>query len=149
MRITSATSSRGVCEQLFDLGEIPGALWTPEGAAGPRPLILMGHGGGQHKKAPGIVAHARRFVAESRIGHRLTPGHDTFLLATPPPAVTRRSPSPEPCASPPSLEPGSRPDDRHPTLTGRLLTLQLRHQLAASEQLRELLGSSGHHLAGR
>jgi dienelactone hydrolase len=64
MRITSATSSRGVCEQLFDLGEIPGVLWTPEGAAGPRPLILMGHGGGQHKKAPGIVAHARRFVAE-------------------------------------------------------------------------------------
>ncbi|HEY2221540.1 hypothetical protein [Actinomycetospora sp.] len=32
---------------------------------------------------------ARRFVTEARIGHRLTPGHDTFLLATPPPAVTR------------------------------------------------------------
>jgi hypothetical protein len=32
MRITPATSSRGVCEQLFDLGEIPGVLWTPEGA---------------------------------------------------------------------------------------------------------------------
>lgn len=29
-----------------------------------RPLILMGHGGGQHKKAPGIEARARRFVAE-------------------------------------------------------------------------------------
>lgn len=39
-------------------------LWTPEGAAGTRPLILMGHGGGQHKKAPGIVARAHRFVAE-------------------------------------------------------------------------------------
>ena len=39
-------------------------LWTPEGAAGTRPLILMGHGGGQHKKAPGVVARARRFVAE-------------------------------------------------------------------------------------
>ena len=39
-------------------------LWTPEGAAGPRPLILMGHGGGQHKQAPGIVARARRFVTE-------------------------------------------------------------------------------------
>lgn len=39
-------------------------LWTPQGACGGRPLILMGHGGGQHKKAPGIVARARRFVAE-------------------------------------------------------------------------------------
>jgi dienelactone hydrolase len=64
MRITSQTSSGGVLEQLFSLGEIPGVLWTPAGASGTRPLILMGHGGGQHKKAPGIVARARRFVAE-------------------------------------------------------------------------------------
>ncbi|WP_320069035.1 alpha/beta hydrolase [Micromonospora sp. RTGN7] len=64
MRFTSQTSSDGVSEQLFTLGEIPGVLWTPTGAAGSRPLILMGHGGGQHKKAPGIVAHARRFVTE-------------------------------------------------------------------------------------
>jgi len=64
MRFTSETSSDGVCEQLFTLGEIPGVLWTPEDAAGARPLILMGHGGGQHKKAPGIVARARRFVTE-------------------------------------------------------------------------------------
>jgi dienelactone hydrolase len=64
MRFTSQTSSCGVSEQLFDLGEIPGVLWTPDGAAGPRPLILMGHGGGQHKQAPGIVARARRFAAE-------------------------------------------------------------------------------------
>lgn len=64
MRFTSATSSDGVSEQLFTLGEIPGVLWTPEGATGARPLILMGHGGGQHKKAPGIVARARRFVVE-------------------------------------------------------------------------------------
>ena len=64
MHFISETSSDGVREQLFTLGEIPGVLWTPEGAAGTRPLILMGHGGGQHKKAPGIVARARRFVAE-------------------------------------------------------------------------------------
>src|ERR1022692_3983769 len=64
MRFTSETSSGGVSEQLFTLGDIPGVLWTPEGAAGTRPLILMGHGGGQHKKAPGIVGRARRFVAE-------------------------------------------------------------------------------------
>jgi dienelactone hydrolase len=64
MRFTSEASSGGVFEQLFTLGEIPGVLWTPAGAAGTRPLILMGHGGGQHKKTPGIVARARRFVAE-------------------------------------------------------------------------------------
>jgi dienelactone hydrolase len=64
MRFTSQTSLDGVTEQLFTLDEIPGVLWTPEGAPGPRPLILMGHGGGQHKKAPGIAARARRFVAE-------------------------------------------------------------------------------------
>jgi dienelactone hydrolase len=68
MRFISRTSSDGVTEQLFTLpftsGETPGVLWTPDGAAGARPLILMGHGGGQHKKAPGIVARARRFAAE-------------------------------------------------------------------------------------
>ncbi|MER7046504.1 dienelactone hydrolase family protein [Streptomyces jumonjinensis] len=68
MRFTSQTSSDGVTEQLFTssftFGEIPGVLWTPDGTAGTRPLILMGHGGGQHKKAPGIVARARRSVVE-------------------------------------------------------------------------------------
>ncbi|HEY3877326.1 MAG TPA: alpha/beta hydrolase [Trebonia sp.] len=64
MRFTSKTSSGGVRQQLFTLGEIPGVLWTPEGATGTRPLILMGHGGGQHKQAPGIAGRARRFVAE-------------------------------------------------------------------------------------
>lgn len=62
--ISSSTSSGGVTERLFTVGEIPGALWTPEGAAGIRPLILMGHGGGQHKMAPRVVAGARRFAAE-------------------------------------------------------------------------------------
>ncbi|MFG2468281.1 dienelactone hydrolase family protein [Streptomyces canus] len=64
MRFTSETSSDGVCEQLFLLGDIPGVLWTPRGADGTRPLMALGHGGGQHKKAPGIVDRARRFVAE-------------------------------------------------------------------------------------
>ncbi|MFD8377257.1 dienelactone hydrolase family protein [Streptomyces sp. NPDC059679] len=64
MRFTSETSSDGVCEQLFTLGEIPGALWTPEGVVGTRPLILLGHGGGQHKKAPDVLTLAHRLVAE-------------------------------------------------------------------------------------
>jgi len=40
MRITSQSSSGGVFEQIFSLGKIPGVLWTPEGAAGTRPLIV-------------------------------------------------------------------------------------------------------------
>ncbi|MFF9815081.1 dienelactone hydrolase family protein [Streptomyces sp. NPDC014006] len=64
MRFTSETSFDGVREQVFVLGDIPGALWTPEDASGPRPLIVMGHGGGQHKKAPDVLNHARRFVAD-------------------------------------------------------------------------------------
>ena len=64
MRFTSKTSAEGVTEQSFILNEIPGVLWTPDHATGPRPLILMGHGGGQHKRAPGITARAVRFAAE-------------------------------------------------------------------------------------
>ena len=62
--ITSSATSDGVTERLFTLGDIPGVLWTPEGATGIRPLILVGHGGGQHRAAPRIVAGARRFAAE-------------------------------------------------------------------------------------
>ncbi|ACZ88195.1 hypothetical protein Aros01_07031 [Streptosporangium roseum] len=62
--LTSQTSTDGVTEQSFTLGEITGVLFAPQGATGPRPLILMGHGGGQHKKAPGVLAGAHRFVAE-------------------------------------------------------------------------------------
>ena len=86
MRFTSQTSSGGVLEQLFSLGEIPGVLWTPEGAGGTRPVILMGHGGGQHKKAPAIANRARRFVAECGFavvapdvpGHGDRPKHEEY-----------------------------------------------------------------------
>ncbi|SBT94702.1 Dienelactone hydrolase [Streptomyces sp. DI166] len=62
MRLMSDTCSEGIREQLFSLDDIPGALWTPEHAAGTRPLILMGHGGGRHKKDPDILVLAHRFV---------------------------------------------------------------------------------------
>jgi dienelactone hydrolase len=64
MRLTSTTSFDGVHEQNFQLGDVPGVLWTPQDATGPRPLILLGHGGGQHKRAPGILFRATRFVTE-------------------------------------------------------------------------------------
>lgn len=64
MRFTSQTSLDGVTERFFTLDEIPGVLWTPEGASGSRPLILLGHGGGQHKAAPVTVSRGRRMAAE-------------------------------------------------------------------------------------
>lgn len=64
MHLVSRTSSDGVTEQVFTLDGVPAVLWTPRNAAGPRPLILIGHGGGEHKKAPGVEARARRFVVE-------------------------------------------------------------------------------------
>jgi pimeloyl-ACP methyl ester carboxylesterase len=63
MDFTAETTADGVSERLFTLDGIPGVLWTPADAAGPRPLILLGHGGGQHKKAPGMVARGRRYAA--------------------------------------------------------------------------------------
>lgn len=63
MHFTSETVVDGVSERLFTLGEIPGVLWTRAGAAGPQPLVLLGHGGGQHKTAPGVVARAHQYTA--------------------------------------------------------------------------------------
>ena len=66
MRFTTETSYDGVREQLFTLDDIPGVLWTPlHAAAGPRPLVVIGHGGGRHKKAPLEQALARRLVTGS------------------------------------------------------------------------------------
>lgn len=42
---------------------LPVALWTPAGTAARRPLVLIGHGGSQHKTHAGIVDLAARFVA--------------------------------------------------------------------------------------
>lgn len=57
--------SRGVCERRFELrleDVVPGILWTPEGATGPRRLVLIGHGGSQHKRSPNVLAIGRRIV---------------------------------------------------------------------------------------
>ncbi|PRX16945.1 hypothetical protein CLV67_1171, partial [Actinoplanes italicus] len=45
MRITAGTVADGIREQLFMVGDIPGVLWTPAEGSGPRPLVLIGHGG--------------------------------------------------------------------------------------------------------
>lgn len=62
MRFTAETTADGVSEHLFILGDIYGVLWAPTGGTGTRPLVLLGHGGGQHKTAPGLLARAHRYV---------------------------------------------------------------------------------------
>jgi dienelactone hydrolase len=62
MRFSAEATSDGVTERLFTLGDVPGVVWAAEGATGPRPLVLLGHGGGHHKTAPALVARARRYV---------------------------------------------------------------------------------------
>jgi pimeloyl-ACP methyl ester carboxylesterase len=62
VRFTSETTSNGVSTRTFTLDDIPGVLWSPADAAGGRPLVLLGHGGGQHKQAPGMVSRAHHFV---------------------------------------------------------------------------------------
>lgn len=66
MNFTHEISEDGVTERLFSLevkgADVPCALWAPEGARGPRPLVLFGHGGGQHKRSPPVVGTAKRYA---------------------------------------------------------------------------------------
>lgn len=64
LEFTAESTLDGVVDRSFTFGEIPGVLWSPEFPDPRAPLILMGHGGGLHKRAPGLVARARAFVAE-------------------------------------------------------------------------------------
>src|SRR5690554_256720 len=64
MHFTSAPRvADSIIERDFSLGDIPGILWTPEPAAGPTPLILLGHPGGLRQMKPRLVARARQAAA--------------------------------------------------------------------------------------
>jgi pimeloyl-ACP methyl ester carboxylesterase len=63
MCFTCDTTDTGVRERHFSLGDIDGVLWTRAADSTGDPLVLLGHGGSQHKKAPGVMARARRYVA--------------------------------------------------------------------------------------
>ncbi|MCK7625887.1 alpha/beta hydrolase [Streptomyces sp. RS10V-4] len=62
LQFTAATSANGIVERDFTLGEVPGVLWSPVSGAERAPLVLMGHGGGGHKKHPAMTGRAQRLV---------------------------------------------------------------------------------------
>jgi dienelactone hydrolase len=77
LRFTAETSSNGVVERDFTVGDITGVLWSPASRPHRAPLVLMGHGGGLHKKTPGLAGRARHLAATC--GHTVAaidaPGH--------------------------------------------------------------------------
>ncbi|MYS21429.1 hypothetical protein GA0115240_13075 [Streptomyces sp. DvalAA-14] len=76
LQFTAESSSNGTTERDFTVGEIPGVLWSPAPGADRAPLVLMGHGGGTHKKAPAMSGRAQRLVAAGfHVAVIDTPGH--------------------------------------------------------------------------
>jgi hypothetical protein len=51
-QFTTQTTSDGVAERDFTVGEVPGVLWSPVSGPGHAPPVLMGHGGGLRTEAP-------------------------------------------------------------------------------------------------
>ncbi|KOV60553.1 alpha/beta hydrolase [Streptomyces sp. MMG1121] len=62
VQFTAETSSNGVVERDFTVGGIPGVLWSPASGPDRAPLVLMGHGGGTHKRWPAMTGRAHRLV---------------------------------------------------------------------------------------
>jgi pimeloyl-ACP methyl ester carboxylesterase len=60
--------SGGVGERRFDLDVdgrvVPALLWAPSEGAGPRPLVVLGHGATRHKRVDYLLALARRLVRD-------------------------------------------------------------------------------------
>jgi hypothetical protein len=77
LTFTAETTSDGVVDRSFTVGDVPGVLWSPASAAPGAPLLLMGHGGGLHKRAPGLAARARQAVARDgfHVAAIDAPGH--------------------------------------------------------------------------
>jgi dienelactone hydrolase len=66
MQFTSELVTDGLVERTFNLkvnnDSIPGVIWTPENPSKNHPILLMGHGGSQHKKFVGVISRAHRYV---------------------------------------------------------------------------------------
>ena len=89
---TAETTSNGVVQHDFTMGEVTGALWSPESGADRAPLVLMGHGGGNHRKSPAMTGRAQLLVAHGGFhvavidapghGGRPRTAHDEREIAT-------------------------------------------------------------------
>ncbi len=77
LHFTAETLSNGVIERDFTVGEVTGALWSPVSGADRAPLVLIGHGGGQHKNAPAMAGRAHRIATSCRftVAAIDAPGH--------------------------------------------------------------------------
>lgn len=88
MKIIDEVVEGGVIERRFDLDvndeTVPGIHWLPEGASGPHPTVLIGHGGTQHKRVPNVLALAQRLVTDGGYGAVAldAPGHGDRMTET-------------------------------------------------------------------
>src|SRR5207244_9277306 len=61
-------SVSGICERGFTVERqgqtIPAVVWHPAAPSGPRPLVLMGHGGSGHKRNERMVMLGRLFAGD-------------------------------------------------------------------------------------
>ena len=79
-------TGEGVVERGFEVEvdgrRVPGLLWTPEGATGPRPLVLIGHGATRHKRVEYVVTLGRRLAADHGFAAAAIdgPGHGDRML---------------------------------------------------------------------
>ncbi|MFD5640052.1 alpha/beta hydrolase family protein [Streptomyces sp. NPDC127077] len=62
LQFTAESSSNGMIERDFVVGDVPGVLWSPASGAERAPLVLMGHGGGAHKRHRAMLGRAQMLV---------------------------------------------------------------------------------------
>lgn len=66
MQFGKVKTVSGVDQRDFEIEvagtNVPCVIWSPENAEGARPIILMGHGGSQHKKTAGIRLRAANYA---------------------------------------------------------------------------------------
>ncbi len=62
LKFLAEVSANDVVERDFIVDGVPGVIWSPTSGAERAPIVLLGHGGGLHKKTPAQVARAHQYV---------------------------------------------------------------------------------------